>query len=426
MSRAVGLVASLAIVPLTIGEIGRESYGAWMAILGFVAVLGFADLGIGNAVITRVSRANAQAPSALSREVSSALALLIAVATLVVGLAVAMYVWVDAAGLLNLDATPELSVQVSRGLLAIMVIFAVGLPINVVTGVRRGLQEVHISALLEIPQALLRVCVVAVAVRLDTPLWLLAALAMGTQLVAPAANWLMLLSEDRMAVSRRQVDRKVSRQILKSGALFLGLQVAVLIGYSSDTVIAARMFGAERVPDYSLPSQLALAGIGVIAMVISPLWGAYADAIARGDSSWARRNFRRSVGAAAALGTLAGAVYLVAAPSFIEWWSKGRVSPSMGITAGFAAWILLSSVGAALATFLNAVHVVRMQLTASLIMAVVNIVVSVLLARHVGVAGLIWGTVCAFSTCILVPYAVVFPRLLRELGGEAKQQPADR
>jgi O-antigen/teichoic acid export membrane protein len=416
VARATGWLATLAIVPLTIGAIGREMYGAWMAILGVVALLSFADLGIGNAIITRVSHANAaQVRARLSQEISSALALLCGIAAVLVGLATAMYFWVDSAKLLNVDATQELSTQVRRALFAVIVLYAISLPVNVVTGVRRGLQEMHVSALLEIPQAVIRVATVALAVRVGAPLWVLASVAFGTQMVAPLLSWAMLRSQDRADISLRNAHRQITRLILRSGLLFLGVQVAVLIGYSSDTVIAARLFGAAKVADYALPSQLAIAGIGVISIGVAPLWGAYADAVGRGDSGWARETFRKSLVAMSAVGFLGAVAYLLIAPSFIGWWSRGRVQPSISIIAGFALWILLSSIGSALATFLNALHIVKLQLIASLSMAALNIVTSVALARRVGVSGLIWGTVIAFTVCILVPYTVVLPRLLRGL-----------
>ena len=49
-------------------------------------------------------------------------------------------------------------------------------------------------------------------------------------------------------------------------------------------------------------------------------------------------------------------------------------------------------------------------------MAVVNIVLSVVLARSMGVSGLIWGTVISYAACVGVPFVVIVPRVVRRQG----------
>ena len=44
-------------VPLTLNYLGDERYGMWMTMSSLVAMLGFADLGVGNGLVNAVSRA---------------------------------------------------------------------------------------------------------------------------------------------------------------------------------------------------------------------------------------------------------------------------------------------------------------------------------------------------------------------------------
>src|SRR5512133_170880 len=50
-SRGIGLVTLLVSVPLTLTYLGAERYGMWMTISSLVAVLNFADLGMGNGLM---------------------------------------------------------------------------------------------------------------------------------------------------------------------------------------------------------------------------------------------------------------------------------------------------------------------------------------------------------------------------------------
>ena len=51
----------------------------------------------------------------------------------------------------------------------------------------------------------------------------------------------------------------------------------------------------------------------------------------------------------------------------------------------------------------NAAGELRFQVTVATIMAVTSIVASIILGRSFGVAGVIWGTVIAYSVCSAVP-----------------------
>ncbi len=48
MSRLLAAALAIVTVPLTIGYLGSERYGLWITISSVVAMINFADLGIGN------------------------------------------------------------------------------------------------------------------------------------------------------------------------------------------------------------------------------------------------------------------------------------------------------------------------------------------------------------------------------------------
>ena len=49
---------NLVTVPLTVNYLGAERYGLWMAISSVLALMSFADLGLGNGLLNAISRAN--------------------------------------------------------------------------------------------------------------------------------------------------------------------------------------------------------------------------------------------------------------------------------------------------------------------------------------------------------------------------------
>src|ERR1035438_2273421 len=57
-ARGIGTLMALVSVPLTLGYLGKERYGLWMTISSIVAMLSFADFGMGNGLLNAVAVAN--------------------------------------------------------------------------------------------------------------------------------------------------------------------------------------------------------------------------------------------------------------------------------------------------------------------------------------------------------------------------------
>ena len=55
-SRGLAALVPLAMIPLMLTALGTTVYGAWMAIVSITSMLVWADLGLGNGLMTRLSR----------------------------------------------------------------------------------------------------------------------------------------------------------------------------------------------------------------------------------------------------------------------------------------------------------------------------------------------------------------------------------
>jgi Na+-driven multidrug efflux pump len=64
---------------------------------------------------------------------------------------------------------------------------------------------------------------------------------------------------------------------------------------------------------------------------------------------------------------------------------------------------------------LNGANIIGFQATTSILMAVANVTISILLVQHIGVSGAVWGSVIAQFFCILIPDLWYVRRLLRRL-----------
>jgi O-antigen/teichoic acid export membrane protein len=55
--RVISLASPLITVPLALGYLGHERYGLWMTVIAIFGMFTFADLGLGNGLITEISQA---------------------------------------------------------------------------------------------------------------------------------------------------------------------------------------------------------------------------------------------------------------------------------------------------------------------------------------------------------------------------------
>jgi O-antigen/teichoic acid export membrane protein len=415
-ARAASFGSFLLLVPLTLPYLGKEGYGVWMTLLSLAALFSVTNLGIGNALVTLIARTDAEGNEReAGRYVSTAVMLFTGISLVLAIVAVATFPIIPWASVFNLPNGPA-ATEAGRAAAALATVYLVGIPIGIVTQVRLGYQEGYTNAAWDIAGSVLTVAAAGLVVALRGSLPMLVAAVAAAPLFSSVGNVVFILRKRPALRPRlRNAGRRQARVLLRFGGLYLVLQLAVIVGYSSDNFVAAQVLGPESVTQYAVPSRLALAGIGLTAVFVMPLWPAYAESLARNDTAWTLRTFRRSLVASTTVGAVGAGLFVAFGGPIVRALSRGLVNPSWLLLIGLGAWLVLGSAGNAFAAFLNAAHVVRLQVICATVMAVTNIIASIALARSIGVSGLIWGTVASYTICVVIPYSVLVPRVMRRV-----------
>jgi O-antigen/teichoic acid export membrane protein len=378
-----------------------------MTVTAVTAILAFSDLGIGNAIINRMSIAFASGERArATREVSSA--------SVVLG-AVGIAILLIAAGLLPIlpwqriyNVVGPAASEAGPSTFVFIACFAVLLPIGLVQKVQLGFQEGTIANLWTIGGTLLGLVflLIAIVMRLGLP-WLVLAVA-GGPVLATGLNWIQEFVHSRAWLRPRadHVDFRVGLQLARTGSLFLGLQIAGAVAFSSDNFIAAQLLGPVAVAQYSVAQRLFLAVPTLVSVGAIALWPAYGEAIVHSDRRWIRRTFLRSTLFAAGLTALGGLVLVAASPVVFGFLVGPALLPSLGLMIGFLVFSVLYAFGNVVSMLLNAANVIAFQLITASAMAVTSIFLKVELGRSYGVAGIIWGTVIAYALLSILPILI--------------------
>jgi O-antigen/teichoic acid export membrane protein len=416
LAKAISVSTALISVPLTLNYLGAERYGMWMTMSSLIAMLSFADLGIGNGLLTSVASAHGQDDRGEIRAyVSSAYFILSAIAIAVLCLFFLCYPFVDWFRIFNVNTA--LAKREAAPMVAVfLTCFAASIPISIVQRVQMGLQRGFMASLWQCAASLTALAGVLIAIHFEASLPLLIFAFLGAPLVAGVLNssmFFLLLQRD-IAPARRAISFRAVRVVAKTGVLFLVLQIVGALAYSSDNIILAQMLGSNAVAEYAVPEKLFSLISTVIVMALAPLWPAYGEAITRGDRDWVRKILKRSLFLAIGISACCSLFLVVAGSSIISRWVGHIITPSLFLLVGLGVWKVLESGGNALAVFLNGARIIKFQVVVSILTAISAVALKVLFISRFGLAGVVWATICSFTIFTIVPASLYIKTILRD------------
>jgi O-antigen/teichoic acid export membrane protein len=420
-ARGVSVVTVLVSVPLTVHYLGSERYGLWITLSSIAAVLGFADLGIGNGLVNAIAGAHGRDdPELAKRYVSSAFFVLVLVVAALGVLFVPLYAAIPWPSAFNVSSHRAVA-EAGPATAVFVGCMLVGVPLELVNRVQAGYQEGFMSNVWIGLGGVLGLAGVLVAIQLKLGLpWLVGAMT-GGPVIAAALNSLFFFGRQRPSLRPhiRDAHWHAARGILGIGSLFLILQLASAAAYQLDSVIVAQVLGPRQVTQFAVPMRLFMLAPLLLTLVVTPLWPAYGEAVVRGDGKWLTRTLRNTVALSVAVSLAVSVVLVVFGRPLVHAWVGSTVTPSLLLLSALGVWAVISSVNGPLAVFLNGVNALRFQAVCAVVMVVANVALSIALTEHIGVSGVIWGSVIAQVMFVLVPIAIFLRRTLPTLGASA-------
>jgi O-antigen/teichoic acid export membrane protein len=412
-AKGIGILTALISVPLTIDYLGIERYGLWMTMSSVIALLGFADLGIGNGLLNAVAEADGKDDrDAACRYVSSAFFILLGIAIILLALLVSVYSFISWQRVYNV--TSKLAIKESGPATALLItMFIVNMPLGVVQRVQMGYQEGVRNHLWAIAGALAGfgglLCVVNFKGGLQ---WLVLAVSGGPVLVM-LINWFWEFKwlKPWLFPHWSAFDWETGRKIVSTGILFLILQIFSIIGNSSDNIVIAQILGVSAVASYSVTQKLF--SVFLISQYFSQsLWPAFGEALARSDYNWAQRTLTRALKVSILVSFICGIPLLLCGKWIISIWAGPNLVPSSLLLWGYFLWLFVASYGGSLASYNNHGDLLNKQVIFHGTASVIVLFLKIVLAHVQGVEGVIWGTALGYSIFSLIPLTILSYRSL--------------
>jgi len=417
VARGVQIATSLITIPLTVHYLGNERFGLWMAISSILAMANFADFGIGNGVLNTVAEASGKDDfDRIRAAISSGFAILSLIALLLFVLLASSFGWISWASVFRVTS-PQARVEAAPALLIFACCFILNIPLDIVQRTQLGLQQGFRTNFWQICGSLLGLAGVISAVLLHAGLPVLVAALAGAPVVATALNWFhfFLISRPDLLPRYQFVSKDVISSIANFGTLFFVLQLVVAVSFSADSFIVARTLGSATVPDYAIPQRMFSLISVLVAMLVTPLWPAYAEAISRDDIAWVRRTLGRSLRLVLIFASVASVTLLLTAHRIMEWWVGPSVKAPWLLLLGLAVWTVVECCGGTVAMFLNGAGIMRFQIIVASVFGVACLAAKVYFTLRFGIVAVPWATFLTYVPIVGIATAVFVPRALRNL-----------
>ena len=392
-------------VPLTLGYLGPERFGLWMAISAVIAMLGFADFGLGNGILNAVSHATGRNDKvAIHQFVSNGFIMLTAIAALMLLVFVAAYRHVPWPSVFNVSSSTA-ALESGPVVFVLATCFFATLPLGATQKIQLGLQRGHWGNMWETVGSVMGLFGIIIATQFQAGLQWIALSMAGMPLLFRAVNTFLFFGYQEKSLRPRfgHFEFSVVKRLIRTGALFFILQLAVIVGLQSDNIIIARILGVEAVAGYDIALKLSILPAMFIGLLVVAQWPAYGEALSRGDSDWIRHTFTKTIRLSLLTAIPFALVLFTWGDVIIRVWAGPEVVPSVALLASMSIWSILLVLGSVIAVLLNGLHIVKFQVINALLMATANILISIYLVNKIGTIGAIIGTISTYTIFSLLP-----------------------
>lgn len=405
VAKGTAVLVNAVSLPIAVRYLGPEQYGFWVTISTTIMVLAVLDLGIANTLTNCISRAYAERSDDMARRYyATAFWATCAVATVLALLGVLSWPLIDWGKLFGLH---DKAVALQAGMCGAISFGYVllTLPLGLANKVMSGYQRVPVANAFAMLSSVLSLIAIVIVVQIhgtivDLMISYCTAMLTGTILLN---LWMAFRHEPHIRPTLRRVRLGIVREIMSHGMLFFMLQIAGLVVFNTDNLIIAHFLGAEQVTPYAVTLRLVGYASVLQSLLVPSLWPAFSEAYVSHDLAWVRTAYHRIMRATVLTVIPATLVLGFTGRWVIGIWAGKAAVPGSVLLWGMCFWIVLLSITVNQAALLAATQRIRLQAICSSLAAVLNLILSVVLVRHLGSIGVLLGTIISYLVFIVLP-----------------------
>lgn len=404
-AKAVNLMVQIVTVPLTYNYLSEERFGMMMTILSILMMLSFADLGLGLGLLNRIAEfEESKDKSILKKAISSTFFLLLGVSLIFSFFFILILPIVEWHNVFNVT-----SILAKEEALASMQIFGccflVSLPFSIIQKVQGGFQEGYYNNIWEGVGNVLGLGLIFFFTRQNLGVPALIFAIYGTRVFSIILNFIaqFFFIRPQLRPSLFFIDWDILLILLKDGIIFFILQLCAMLGNASDSIIIAYFLGAKAVAVYAIGYRLVTIFLLPIQAFISPLLPAYNDAFSRNDYKWVQKSLSRIIKILLLGSFLFFILLLFLGNTIIRFWINEEVVLTISLLISFGFYIFYSNYNSYFSYIMLTPRFIKFLIKIYPLAAIVAVALKVILVKPLGISGILWSSIIAFSFLFFIP-----------------------
>ena len=202
---------------------------------------------------------------------------------------------------------------------------------------------------------------------------------------------------------------KLPRQLHESIKYTVIMQLATFIFFSTDSAVISNSIGLVQVNAYNNYMTIATAVLGLYSSFDNAVRNYFGNKLAIDKSKEAKLRFVRTVSYVYYfIGVLCTVEYICLIRPFIRLWVGEAYVLYMGIGILFGLYIYMRILFNAVAEYLQILGLFKCEMRANITSAIINIALSMILVRKIGIAGVLLGTVTGLLILFIQRVVYVF------------------
>ena len=303
-SKGITSIVALISLPLTINYLGNERFGMMMTIVSMLALMNFADMGLGLGLQNRIPKLENN-KDLFQTTVSSTFFFLTMVSLVLSVVFTLLYFLIDWPKAFNVE-TDIAKAEAGYSVLVLFFCFVINIPLSIVQKTQGGLQEGYYNNLWHTTGSVIGLGALYYAVINEYGVPMIVLCIYGTNTLFLLFNFLNQFANKRKFLFPKysMINKSIVVTLIKEGLYFTLIQVLFLFFNASDGIIISQTINPETVAIYFVGLRLIALLATPIQAVMSPSLPALNDAFENGDLPFVKNLFIKGL-LGSILGTLA-------------------------------------------------------------------------------------------------------------------------
>lgn len=380
--KGLGLVVSLALVPLTIHLLDHQKYGIWMTIFSIVSWFNLMDIGVGSGFRNKFAEAVAEGSIGLAREYVKTLyssILVIAVAFFVLFSVINPFLnWY---GILNLPH--DFNENITLIIWVVFGLFCLQLLTKNIAIILLSLQKTTLSNFLVFLGNFLALIIIFTLQLIDAVSLFSVAIAFMVAPVLVFAIYTVIAFHGMLKEFRPDwqlvPESKYLNDFMGLGLKFFVIQVAAIFMYGTGNLIITQLQGPAEVTPYTVAFRLFSSAQVIFSIIVTPFWSAFTEANTKADGLWIRNSLKRLL-QVWFIFSVASAILWIFSPVIFRLWIGSDIVIPLSLSLQFCIFIILNTLSSVFITFLSGIGKISILFYCTILQCILYIPLAIFLA----------------------------------------------